>query len=296
MSGFSRAVYVIPALGGAETALPRDGRATGRRTASRWSSAIMEKGVRKLSLVNVESGGATRLPVLAGGLGQRKRLPWEEACAFRRMANGYMRRRRRVRRKALYRCALAGREMGAGPLKGLTRSRRSTYRRTGSELVIIGRSQMHEAGARFPRGCRRRRCQTTALCSRREQHRVGEKRGHAGVRNRRAGAVAVPHSDPDPGGRSGRAGTVDVEPATSKTRRHFRPTADLCWSVPTGTAVSDLSSDADGNSPTQLTKLFGYTVGSPVWSPDGKRIAFDARVEGNPDIWVMNADGSQPQR
>jgi sugar lactone lactonase YvrE len=42
--------------------------------------------------------------------------------------------------------------------------------------------------------------------------------------------------------------------------------------------------------------LFGYTVGSPVWSPDGKRIAFDARVEGNPDIWVMNGDGSQPTR
>ena len=46
----------------------------------------------------------------------------------------------------------------------------------------------------------------------------------------------------------------------------------------------------------ELTKLFGVTVGSPVWSPDGQRIIFDARVDGNPDIWVMNSDGDQRQR
>jgi WD40 repeat protein len=45
-----------------------------------------------------------------------------------------------------------------------------------------------------------------------------------------------------------------------------------------------------------MTKLFGNTVGSPVWSPDGKRILFDARVQANPDIWVMNSDGSQQHR
>jgi dipeptidyl aminopeptidase/acylaminoacyl peptidase len=33
-----------------------------------------------------------------------------------------------------------------------------------------------------------------------------------------------------------------------------------------------------------------------VWSPDGQRIVFDARVDANPDVWVMNADGSQRQR
>jgi len=63
-----------------------------------------------------------------------------------------------------------------------------------------------------------------------------------------------------------------------------------------GGAYQIYRSDAEGTGPIELTKLFGYTVGSPVWSPDGSRIAFDARVEGNPDIWVMNADGSQPRR
>lgn len=37
-------------------------------------------------------------------------------------------------------------------------------------------------------------------------------------------------------------------------------------------------------------------TGSPAWSPDGKEIAFDTRVNGNPDIWVVNADGGAPRR
>lgn len=34
----------------------------------------------------------------------------------------------------------------------------------------------------------------------------------------------------------------------------------------------------------------------PEWSPDGRRIAFHSRRTGNLDIWVMNADGSNPVR
>jgi Tol biopolymer transport system component len=37
-------------------------------------------------------------------------------------------------------------------------------------------------------------------------------------------------------------------------------------------------------------------LGSPSWSPDGRTIAFDARLEGHGDIFVISADGGAPRR
>jgi Tol biopolymer transport system component/DNA-binding winged helix-turn-helix (wHTH) protein len=46
----------------------------------------------------------------------------------------------------------------------------------------------------------------------------------------------------------------------------------------------------------QLTAVRQGYVGSPSWSPDSQRIAFDARVDGNADIYLVRADGGPPVR
>ena len=50
--------------------------------------------------------------------------------------------------------------------------------------------------------------------------------------------------------------------------------------------------NADG---TGLTSL-GVTGIAPVWSPDGTRLAFHATVDGNTDVYVMRADGTERTR
>jgi len=59
---------------------------------------------------------------------------------------------------------------------------------------------------------------------------------------------------------------------------------DDLWSVP-----------ATGGSATRLTASFG-TCASPKLSPDGKHIAFVSTDEGNPEVFVMPAEGGVPQR
>jgi serine/threonine protein kinase len=55
--------------------------------------------------------------------------------------------------------------------------------------------------------------------------------------------------------------------------------------------------EADGSSPTLLTHKPGLRQGSPCWSPDGLRLAFDSKAEeGGWDIWTIAADGASPRR
>ena len=52
--------------------------------------------------------------------------------------------------------------------------------------------------------------------------------------------------------------------------------------------------DADGSNLTRLTRGPGTWQGSPVWSPDGRTIAFDSRSEdgGEWNVWTIGVDGS----
>jgi TolB protein len=54
----------------------------------------------------------------------------------------------------------------------------------------------------------------------------------------------------------------------------------------------------DGSAATQLTHNTAVTDLDPAWSPDGKQIAFvrSQPTRINFDIYVMNADGSNPER
>jgi len=53
--------------------------------------------------------------------------------------------------------------------------------------------------------------------------------------------------------------------------------------------------DADGTDLTRLTHSPGPDF-DPSWSPDGTKIAFRSERSGEPEIWVMNADGTGQRR
>lgn len=53
--------------------------------------------------------------------------------------------------------------------------------------------------------------------------------------------------------------------------------------------------DADGTDLRQLTPGRGIDA-DPEWSPDGRRLAFYSERDGNPEIYVMDADGGAVRR
>ena len=55
--------------------------------------------------------------------------------------------------------------------------------------------------------------------------------------------------------------------------------------------------EADGSNPQQLTHGPGADQGSPSWSPDGRRIAFDSLgKDSHIHLWMIDADGGAPRR
>jgi len=71
-------------------------------------------------------------------------------------------------------------------------------------------------------------------------------------------------------------------PTVSKTQVVFAYGGYL-WSVP-----------REGGDARQLTT--GGHEGLPVFSPDGKWIAFTAMYDGNADVFVMPSEGGEPRR
>src|SRR5271169_5478607 len=78
--------------------------------------------------------------------------------------------------------------------------------------------------------------------------------------------------------------SLDLLFVFSSRRRHTRCYRD--WS-------SDVCS-SDLSRPRNLTASLGWSD-SPAWSPDGKRIAFQRKRGTQPEIFTMNADGSDPK-
>jgi dipeptidyl aminopeptidase/acylaminoacyl peptidase len=52
-------------------------------------------------------------------------------------------------------------------------------------------------------------------------------------------------------------------------------------------------SKPDGSQAFRATNLRGPVTGTPTWSPDGRRLAFDSRPGGNPDIYVIECEGTR---
>ena len=296
VSGFKSAVWVIPALGGTE-----------HRVAEGWANdwspdgktlvvAIMAKGVRMLSLVSVETGAATRLPVLPGGLGPTQSAPLGGTVRFSPDGRWLYASTEGATESKLHRCALPDGKWEQVSLNGLLSFSSFDVSPAGDELILIGRSNLQETARpyRAPSGGGTAK---PLPFGDRSTNIAWAKRGDmlafvTAVRIQALHRIPIPI----PAGAaitperwiSGRF--TENSPAFSPDGRSLLVSSDRSG------AYQIYRSDADGNGLTELTRLFGHTVGSAVWSPDGERIVFDARVDANPDIWIMHADGSQPQR
>ena len=73
-------------------------------------------------------------------------------------------------------------------------------------------------------------------------------------------------------------------PETSLSGRIAFDNFDDVWTI-----------DADGTDLTRLTRS-RWPEFDPSWSPDGTRIAFRSERSGEPEIWLMNADGTGQRR
>lgn len=55
-------------------------------------------------------------------------------------------------------------------------------------------------------------------------------------------------------------------------------------------------SNADGSEVLQVTDFAGAIVNRPRWSPDGQSLIFEARPDGQADLYLVDAEGGTPRR
>lgn len=104
------------------------------------------------------------------------------------------------------------------------------------------------------------------------------------------GAWNIYAADPNGSGLARVAPTLTTarEPALSPDGKTlaFRSKRDGIWEIYT--------TPAKGGALAKLARGQNYYSGAPAWSPDGRKIAFEAVASGgNLNIWTINADGTQ---
>lgn len=296
-SGVIAGVYMIPALGGTEHRITDGWGGDWSPDGKSIVAGKMENGVRVLSMIDVESGSAIRLPILAGGMGPTGNARLGGIVRFSPDGKWlFATAEKSPTESSLYRFDLPAGSWQPVRLEGVVSISSYDLSPDGSEIVLMGRSQPYERVRPF-------RAPSAGGAARALP--FGEGGGSIAwapkgdmlafvmtVRMQALYRMPLPVRE---------GATVEAERLIAsrsiESSPAFSPDGRSLAVSSERTGVSQIyRSDAEGSGAIQLTKLFGVTVGSPCWSPNGQQILFDARVDGNPDIWVMDPDGNNSRR
>jgi hypothetical protein len=96
-------------------------------------------------------------------------------------------------------------------------------------------------------------------------------------------------------GANGGAGGSGAGPASAGSGNggsivHAPGDERLLYANGDGAIVSSFTDGTDAH----VISPAGWRCKTPAWSPDGKRVAFSTDHSGNPELYVMGADGSSP--
>ncbi len=91
-----------------------------------------------------------------------------------------------------------------------------------------------------------------------------------------------------------------LQPAIMSTRADFHPDISVKNQVAyisTRTGSHEVwVANSDGSNPVRITDLNNRATFYPAWSPDGKQIAFESRLDEQSDIYIVDAAGGLSRR